>query len=573
MAKLVVGKNDLATLHPEIAAEADGWDPSTVTAGIEKKMPWKCEKGHTWVTGIAYRIEKRRKTSCPYCCNQKVWTGYNDLQTKFPEVAAEADGWDPSTIGPNSNKKVSWKCKKGHTWEISPAHRTFRGSGCPFCANRKVWIGHNDLKTKFPEVAKEADGWDPSTVLSGTNKKMTWKCELQHTWIATVVNRTGEGKTGCPYCSGNKVWAGFNDLKTKFPEIAKEADGWDPSTVTPSSTKKKLWKCKKGHTWDAPPHSRTNPLLKSGCPVCANKKVLVGYNDLKTKFPEVAKEADGWDPSTVLPFSSKKKSWKCKKGHSWDAAVGSRTNPLLKSGCPYCSNYKVLVGYNDLQTKFPEIAKEADGWDPTTMTHGSDTKMPWKCNKGHTYRAQISNRTTKNQGCPYCVNRKLWVGYNDFQTKFPEIAKEAEGWDPAKVLFGNRSRRKWKCNKGHSWNATITNRTQHGSGCPICAETGFNPDKPAWFYLMKRPNEQQLGITNVLKDRMRTHKADVWVEIEVTVPHSGQEVLDTEDALKKWLKAEVVLVHDKTENWYTSKMEVHSLAELKEKSGIETTIF
>ena len=39
MAKLVVGINDLATLHHEVAAEADGWDPSTVTAGIERKMP------------------------------------------------------------------------------------------------------------------------------------------------------------------------------------------------------------------------------------------------------------------------------------------------------------------------------------------------------------------------------------------------------------------------------------------------------------------------------------------------------------------------------------------------------
>ncbi len=28
MAKLVVGVNDLATLHPEVAAEADGWDSS-----------------------------------------------------------------------------------------------------------------------------------------------------------------------------------------------------------------------------------------------------------------------------------------------------------------------------------------------------------------------------------------------------------------------------------------------------------------------------------------------------------------------------------------------------------------
>ena len=68
-------------------------------------------------------------------------------------------------------------------------------------------------------------------------------------------------------------------------------------------------------------------------------------------------------------------------------------------------------------------------------------------------------------------------------------------------------------------------------------------------------------------------EADGWIEIEVTGPHSGQEVLDTEDALKKWLKEEVGLVPNKRENWFTSKMEVHSFAELKEKSGIETTIF
>ena len=44
MAKLVVGINDLATLHPEVAAEADGWDSSKVLAGTHKKMPWKCKE-------------------------------------------------------------------------------------------------------------------------------------------------------------------------------------------------------------------------------------------------------------------------------------------------------------------------------------------------------------------------------------------------------------------------------------------------------------------------------------------------------------------------------------------------
>ena len=40
---------------------------------------------------------------------------------------------------------------------------------------------------------------------------------------------------------------------------------------------------------------------------------------------------------------------------------------------------KPQKGINDLETMFPEIAKEADGWDPTTVRFGSHKKMPWKC--------------------------------------------------------------------------------------------------------------------------------------------------------------------------------------------------
>ena len=74
-------------------------------------------------------------------------------------------------------------------------------------------------------------------------------------------------------------------------------------------------------------------------------------------------------------------------------------------------------------------------------------------------------------------------------------------------------------------------------------------------------------------DRIEFYSRFSWVEVETTGPHDGAKVLDTEKKLKQWLKKEIGLVPDETENWYTSKMEVHSLAELKEKSGIETTIF
>tara|TARA_B100000965_G_scaffold380953_1_gene377973 strand:+ start:193 stop:318 length:126 start_codon:yes stop_codon:yes gene_type:complete len=41
MAKLVVGINDLATLHLEVAVELDGWDPSRFLFQSNKKQKWK----------------------------------------------------------------------------------------------------------------------------------------------------------------------------------------------------------------------------------------------------------------------------------------------------------------------------------------------------------------------------------------------------------------------------------------------------------------------------------------------------------------------------------------------------
>ena len=61
----------------------------------------------------------------------------------------------------------------------------------------------------------------PEEKLERELKDCIWKCKLGHEWIATVKSRT-INRTGCPYCSHNKVLAGFNDLATLFPEVADE---------------------------------------------------------------------------------------------------------------------------------------------------------------------------------------------------------------------------------------------------------------------------------------------------------------------------------------------------------------
>jgi len=90
---------------------------------------------------------------------------------------------------------------------------------------------------------------------------------------------------------------------------------------------------------------------------------------------------------------------------------------------------------------------------------------------------------------------------------------------------------------------------------------------------MQRPGEQQFGITNDMTTRMRTHKKNGWMLLEQTEPALGQKVLDTETALKRWLKKEIGLMKGTTENWSTTSMEVQSVAELKARSGIETDLF
>ena len=123
-------KLSFAVTHPDLALEADGWDPKSVIAGSHKKVGWKCDLGHHWEAVVASRS---RGIGCPVCAGKAVWVGFNDLATLSPELAAKADGWDPTTVTAWSNKKVGWKCDLGHRWEARVAGRNI-GFGCPSCA-------------------------------------------------------------------------------------------------------------------------------------------------------------------------------------------------------------------------------------------------------------------------------------------------------------------------------------------------------------------------------------------------------------------------------------------------------
>ncbi len=104
------------------------------------------------------------------------------------------------------------------------------GADCPVCAGKQVLPGENDLASTFPALAAQ---WHPtqngplapSQVSPYSNRKVWWRCELGHNYTAAVAARAAGG-SGCPYCAGRKVLAGFNDLSTRAPALAAQ---WHPT--------------------------------------------------------------------------------------------------------------------------------------------------------------------------------------------------------------------------------------------------------------------------------------------------------------------------------------------------------
>ena len=353
-------------------------------------------------------------------------------------------------------------------------------------------------------------------------------------------------------------------LAKTHPKLAKEADGWDPRDVTSGSHKRLKWKCLNGHKYLSGVSDRARG---TSCPFCSNSKVLAGFNDLKTKFPTIAKQADGWDPRTVISGSHKKLKWNCPKGHKYEASVKSRT--ISKSNCPICSNQKVLAGFNDLKTKFPSIAKEADGWDPMTVVAGSNKKLSWKCSEGHRFQAVPNDRTSRVYNCPICSNHKVLAGFNDLKTKFPSIAKEADGWDPRTIIAGSNKKFSWICSDGHKYSMVANLRTSRGSGCPTCAETGFDPNADGFLYFIQHPDWQmfQIGITNYPDDRLGRHRRLGWKTLEIRGPMDGHLTQQWETAILRMLKAKGA---DLSNSKIAGKFDGYSEAWSKNKFPVKT---
>lgn len=319
---------------------------------------------------------------------------------------------NPSKITQGSGKKVWWLGKCGHEWDAQVNNRS-NGSSCPFCSNIKILVGFNDIAATNPKLAAEIhpsrnDADTQFKITDRSSKRIWWIGECSHEWLASPNDRS---RFGCPYCSGNKVLEGFNDLETIHPAIAKQ---WHPtkngnlipSQFSKGSGKKVWWIGKCGHEFFSSISEKIRSCDK-GCPICYGREVLQDFNDLASLHPEIAKlwhptKNNELSPKDIVAGGKRKVWWICKKKHSWTASVQHVTRG---SGCPYCAGKKVLAGFNDLATLNPDLSQQ---WHPNLngsltpqqLTLRSHVLVWWICKKSHEWQARVDDRFRNN--CPSC---------------------------------------------------------------------------------------------------------------------------------------------------------------------------
>ena len=289
--------------------------PKAILPGSGQKVWWICEKGHEWQAVLNTRA--LRNFGCPVCSNRRLVPGINDLATTHPHLIAQ---WHPDKNGSltpqqvvqGSDRKVWWICEKGHEWESSIKNRT-RGRNCPVCINHLVIAGENDLASHFPDLAKQwfqekNEPLKPDQISFGSNKVVWWVCEHGHSWRACIASRTKRDR-GCPYCAGQRVYMGFNDLASQRPEIAKD---WHPTlngTLTPEqvttkSNRSVWWQCADGHVWKAYICNRTAK-QPTGCPVCAGNISAAKRRHYERIAQELAADALFTHPAVSKPRENK----------------------------------------------------------------------------------------------------------------------------------------------------------------------------------------------------------------------------------------------------------------------------
>jgi very-short-patch-repair endonuclease len=240
----------------------------------------------------------------------------------------------------------------------------------------------------------------------------------------------------------------------------------------------------------------------------------------------------GIDPATLARSSKKIYWWQCLKGHEFQASTDNRSRG---KGCPFCANRRIDET-NNLAFVHPGLASE---WHPTRNGNvtpdqvgaGSAKRYWWVCGQMHEWEAPVSVRAT-GKGCRICANDKMRKEVAPKQIRTinnrlidvrPDVAEQwiaEKNPDTDLSLVQTYSGKKywWRCQRGHEWLSTVSNRTRQNSGCPLCG----NQSSKIEIRLVVELREV-FGRSNVeWRSKIQGHECDIYLpSYQVGIEYDG----------------------------------------------------
>lgn len=165
-----------------------------------------------------------------------------DVKEKAPHVQVRGEYV-------NNRTPIEHYCMKHSiSWDVSPFNFLQHPNGCKEC-QREILNKFADSRRKTDEqfadeIKALGTGIIPRGKYLGSRVMMPFECKYGHIWDSTP-HDVLEGY-GCPYCAGQKVLIGFNDLWTTDPDVAKMLS--DPNVgyaISRGSKRIVSWTCPK----------------------------------------------------------------------------------------------------------------------------------------------------------------------------------------------------------------------------------------------------------------------------------------------------------------------------------------
>ena len=473
---LLQEKQELVDKYDFEKNAAIGVDFGSLTARSSKKVWWKCDVcGNSWFATIASQNDTI-KHGCPYCARERV-------AQKNAEKRKSIRGLRIVDRRESNEKRITSE-------SVIKSH----GIASGYFKTKASKIG--SLTECYPDLIKEWDyeknDIDPSDIPSKSNLRVWWKCSEGHEWQATIANRT-YNNSGCPRCryedgSSFCEQAVYYYVKKAFPDAVNgdmhldtELDIFIPSINTAIEYD--------GEAWHNSTRRIKNDIRKND--LCKKAGIRI-IRIREPKLPEI---------DNCISFVREDSI----SSHSLDSVISDLLRYLGKSDLIIDTDSesgRILAQYaakkhdNSLAVCFPEIAKEwhptkNGGLTPDKINKASRRTVWWLGDCGHEWKMMVNERTRqtvegrngkliKARGCPYCASKQILIGFNDLQTKYPDIAAE---WHPTKngslkpseVMPGSNKKVWWLGKCGHEWQATPDKRVYGSGQCPICFKEKRSP--------------------------------------------------------------------------------------------------